>query len=265
MKETELLGKLMPGHPDIFPIIENIREKYSIPPVDLEDDIDEILLTRDDIDWDAVKQDIDAQVKNIQFFDEKETAYIQTLQKLTGTPFDFPELADLPDEIRENLKKLISVLLQPYALSLTLLEEKTYKPVAEMIFEYLLTGKTRDVPEEWFGKVFTGDMFGKKIVIAMAGEGTNPKLIAEQLKSEITKTFGKYKLDVTETHVATAEYLAMKLQGDSLKRLVEKYEEKHPSEFPTDKNSKAYKQTKATHREMMKKRLQRLKDFVRKL
>jgi len=33
MKESELLGKLMPGHPDIFPIIENIREKYQIPEV----------------------------------------------------------------------------------------------------------------------------------------------------------------------------------------------------------------------------------------
>jgi tRNA A37 methylthiotransferase MiaB len=57
----------------------------------------------------------------------------------------------------------------------------------------------------------------------------------------------------------------MKWQGDSLKRLVEKYEEKHPSEFSSNKNSKAYKQTKATHREMMKKRLQRLKDFLWKL
>ena len=28
MKEAELLGKLLPGHPDIFPIIQNIREKY---------------------------------------------------------------------------------------------------------------------------------------------------------------------------------------------------------------------------------------------
>jgi len=31
MKESELLGKLMPGHPDIFPIIENISEKYQLP------------------------------------------------------------------------------------------------------------------------------------------------------------------------------------------------------------------------------------------
>ncbi len=31
MKESELLGKLMPGHPHILLIIENIREKYQLP------------------------------------------------------------------------------------------------------------------------------------------------------------------------------------------------------------------------------------------
>jgi len=49
MKETELVGKLLPGHPDIFLIINTIREKYQIPEVRPEDDIDAILLTRDDI------------------------------------------------------------------------------------------------------------------------------------------------------------------------------------------------------------------------
>jgi hypothetical protein len=45
MKETKLLGKLMPGHPDLFPIIENIREKYQIPEVDPEgESITEIFL-----------------------------------------------------------------------------------------------------------------------------------------------------------------------------------------------------------------------------
>ena len=38
MKESELLGKLMPGHPDILPIIESIREKYQIPEVDSDGD-----------------------------------------------------------------------------------------------------------------------------------------------------------------------------------------------------------------------------------
>jgi len=33
MKKSELLGKLMPGHPDILPIIENIRQKYQLSEV----------------------------------------------------------------------------------------------------------------------------------------------------------------------------------------------------------------------------------------
>ena len=102
MKEIELLGKLLPGHPDIFPIIQNIREKYQIPPVEPEDDITEILLTRDDIDWDAVKRDIDTQVRDIPFFDEKQEAFLQGIRKLRDTPFDFPEQAPVSAETREG-------------------------------------------------------------------------------------------------------------------------------------------------------------------
>lgn len=33
MKEAHLLGKLLPSHPDILPILEEIREKYQIPEI----------------------------------------------------------------------------------------------------------------------------------------------------------------------------------------------------------------------------------------
>jgi hypothetical protein len=33
MKETKLLGKLLPSHPDILPILVEIREKYHIPEI----------------------------------------------------------------------------------------------------------------------------------------------------------------------------------------------------------------------------------------
>src|SRR5689334_19443554 len=92
MKESELLGKLIPGHPDILPIIENIREKYQIPEVRPEDDIEAILLTRDDIDWDAVHQDIESQVQNVQLLDDKTGNYIQALKQLQNIAQNFPEL-----------------------------------------------------------------------------------------------------------------------------------------------------------------------------
>jgi hypothetical protein len=39
MKESELLGKLLPGHSDIFPSIENIRAKYQLPEITPGDDL----------------------------------------------------------------------------------------------------------------------------------------------------------------------------------------------------------------------------------
>jgi len=39
MKETQLLSKLNPAHPDFLPILQNIREKYNIPEISPEDEL----------------------------------------------------------------------------------------------------------------------------------------------------------------------------------------------------------------------------------
>lgn len=262
MKESELLGKLMPGHPDILPIIQKIREKYQIPEVRPEDDIDEILLTRDDIDWEAVRQDIETQVQSVQLFEDQAATYIQGIRKLQTVSLDFPELENCPEEVKEQLKKLFSALINFFTPMLALIDERAYKPLTEMVFEYLLTGKTRDVPEDWFAKVFTMTVLGNTSVVAMAGEAADPKVIAEQFKAEFTKTFGSNRPKITETYLDTAEYLAMKLQGNSYKRLVERYEEKYPDQFPKNKSSKSYRETIKKQTAMMKKRIQRLQDVL---
>jgi len=44
-KESELLGTLIPTHPDLFPIVQQMREKYNLPEISLDDDpIEEIYL-----------------------------------------------------------------------------------------------------------------------------------------------------------------------------------------------------------------------------
>lgn len=266
MKESELLGKLLPGHPDIFPIIQNIREKYQIPPIDPENsDITDLLITEYEIDWEAVKQDIEKQVNAISLHDDEETKYIQTLQKLRDMPLDFPELDILPEETRNGIKKVFSMFAQQSAFILDMLDNQSYRPIAEIIYEYLLTGKTREVPHDWFGKVMTTQILGAPIVMVLAGEGSNPKELAEQFKGEFTKTFGKIEYKITDTQLDTAEYLTMQLQGDSLKRLVERYRDKHPSEFPVDHTSPEFRESVAKHVDMMEKRLKRLQDVMHKL
>jgi hypothetical protein len=45
VKETKFLGTLLPSHPDFFPIIYAIREKYNFPEISPDDDpITEIYL-----------------------------------------------------------------------------------------------------------------------------------------------------------------------------------------------------------------------------
>lgn len=48
MRETELLGTLLPSSPDFLPILRDLRVKYGLPEIDPEDDpIEEVFLDRE--------------------------------------------------------------------------------------------------------------------------------------------------------------------------------------------------------------------------
>lgn len=56
MREALVIGKLLPTHPDILPILLEIREKYKIPEISPGDDSIKILLKYElEIDWKAGK------------------------------------------------------------------------------------------------------------------------------------------------------------------------------------------------------------------
>jgi hypothetical protein len=66
MKESTLLGKLLPSHPDILPILEEIREKYQIPPISPSDDsLKELLKFGLEIDMKKVTFDTCQRMANI--------------------------------------------------------------------------------------------------------------------------------------------------------------------------------------------------------
>jgi hypothetical protein len=68
MKESHFIGTLMPSHPDFQPIIQEIREKYSLPEISPDDDpITEIYLDGVSARYQrAVKKPILQPVKNYQ-------------------------------------------------------------------------------------------------------------------------------------------------------------------------------------------------------
>jgi hypothetical protein len=64
MKETQLLGTLLPSHPDFIPILQAIREKYNLPEISPDDDpITEIYLGDESIPLEEFRQDIENRIQ----------------------------------------------------------------------------------------------------------------------------------------------------------------------------------------------------------
>lgn len=267
MKPSELLGTLIPGHPHLLPIINAVREKYQIPEIRPEDDeFTEILLSNDEIDWQAVREDIERKIRANELLLPPITSMLyKAIQSINNNSLDFPELAPLDEVTRKNVLLMYRFMFSIFSPLLPAIDD-IYKILADLVFENILTGKTREVPQNWFGKVFVmPSLDGEKTVVAMAGEMSDPKVIAEQFKSEYTRTFGKNKPNLTDMNLITAEYLTMRLQGKSLKYMVEIYAERYPDQFPKNRDSKAYRQAVKTHKATIKKNIQRLQNTIDKM
>lgn len=66
MKEIKLISALLPSHPDLQPILIDIREKNNIPDIDPGDDsITEILLSDDEINWEEIKFELSSRIREI--------------------------------------------------------------------------------------------------------------------------------------------------------------------------------------------------------
>jgi hypothetical protein len=64
MKEAQFLGTLLPSHPDFIPIIQAIREKYSLPEISPDDDpITEIYLGDESVPLEEFRQDIEDRIR----------------------------------------------------------------------------------------------------------------------------------------------------------------------------------------------------------
>ena len=191
MKEFELFGHLLPSHPDIFPILQKVREKYQIPEIRPEDDgFIETLLTEYEIDWHEVRQEIEQELKaSDAWIPEGIRKIYKGAKTYDDDLLDFPELAPLPEETRNQVIAAMKIL---YRLSVQAVPsiDAFYKATADLLFEYLITGRAREAPQDWFGKVFTMPSFEFPSVVAMA-IAYYTKVIAEQFKAEFIKTFGR--------------------------------------------------------------------------
>ncbi len=265
MNEIKLLSTILPSHPDFLNIINNIRKKYDIPEISPEDDgITEILLDDNQIDWDAVRQDIENQLRAIpEILPPGLFSSLQNLKAIENQPLNFPELDELRPELKEQIIKTLTLIMSLIQPLISFMPDY-YKFLSDMMFECIVTGKTRDIPPGWISQVQTLQMFGYPVIFAIAGQMADPKLISEEFRKEFNKTFGD-KPRLSEENLNSAEYLRMKLEGKPLRDILDIYIQRNPGQFPNPKSTKSYARAKKTHLEKLRKRIQRLQKTFNKM
>lgn len=261
MKEAKLLGTILPSHPDLIPIVNDIRAKYDLPEIDVEDEtLKEIILTDQDIDFEAIQKEIKEKVKAIpDLIPAPLSSLYQKFNSLDKEHlWDDEELAADPEPLKSQLITSVTALNDNLLTPIMERVEDFYLTLSQHLFEFLITGETREIPMDWLGGVITINVLGTPLVLAMAGPSSDPKVIKQQFMTEYHRVFGNYHPNIKESHIKSADYLRMKLSGMPLKDIADVYIQRNPSQFPDPADRKAYLQAKRKCEEMLKKRIQRI-------
>lgn len=266
MTEEKLFGKLLPANLEFQSILSIIREKFDLPEIEYDDGLSELILSDKNYDWGEIKVEIENQLLSHPelFGDVKVIKLLQEIEKTQGKLPALEGFENLPEITLEWIQDLYSGLfglLQPSVTEIQGISEH----MATAIFEFLLTGETREVPEEWLGRVFVAQNANAPMVIAVAGSIADPKKIAQEFTAMHRKIFGKENRSISKGSLNSAEYLRMKLAGKPLKDIADVYIERNPSEIMSKPGTKEYRETKGKIEDKLKKRMQRLQTVVNAL
>jgi len=261
MLETQFYGKILPSHPDIKPVLLDIRKKYQIPEISPNDNGFKILLANDlEIEWEAVHSEILERLKDIpDLLPEKtRSAYLQYKEFQRKGLVD-PELDTISEKLRGNINALFDLFMKIYQPTAEQFDS-FYRVLTNHCVEFLLTGEAREIPQDWMAFVKTlVDNDGQKTIVAMANQMADPDVVAEQFKAEYAKAFGKHRPKITEAQVESADYLRMKWFGKDMDYLLEEEEQRKPEEYSGRKSTRYTTATRRHHSKMRQKlyRLQR--------
>ncbi|MCB9109614.1 MAG: hypothetical protein H6634_00035 [Anaerolineales bacterium] len=271
MEERKFLGTILIHSPKLFPILEGIIDKYDIPEIEpANDGIRERLLAEleaeNEIDWEAVKADLDTEIRNIPDLLPPELQYMHNLLEGKDTLKLEPEFTEpITKKLREDVTNLYHMYVNLYisyantiAMPFKGAIDNYFSGLVEVSYEYLYTGKVREIPMDWVSAVGTFLMFDTKIVIALATSAVDPDEITQAFHQELTNTFIQRKPRLTKENLPFAEYLAMKLRKVTLKDIADEYILRHPREFPKNPNSPEYKRKKRVLKSRLKMTIRRL-------
>ena len=264
MKETKIIGSLLPSHEDIMPILKEIREKYQIPEISSIDNEMKILLRHElEFDWVAIHAEILEKVREIpELWTEKSKKAYDAITKMESKGVEDPELEKTSQEFRDNLQLFIDLIVKQYKPIVKEMDA-FFHAIADHCIEYLITGEAREVPSNWFSNTEVVEPFGEKVVVLQASGAADPDEAAEMFKKKFRQTFGKKKYKFTETHVKTADFLRMRWEGKSYLYILEEWELREPDEF--ERTSSRHPTSLRNKNDRVRQRLHRMQRDLKKV
>jgi hypothetical protein len=266
MEEREILSALFPAHADLQPILKQLREKYGLPDLGLLDkNLAGLLLSNKDIPWEEIKKEIRAEVEaGSEFFPPQIKPiqqFAQTNQAALEDPKKIVEAIQPTQEDIQAVTVAMLSLIKPMAQTYS----RMVDDVCKLLFVYLATGETEEIPLDWLGAVYTSSMFGEPIVVAMAGQLSNPDEIIARFTAEIHRVFGRNRPKVTSGFANMAKYLRRRFEGVGLYRLADEYIKLNPKEYTGSRTGPAFRDYRSGVIGRLKKSLARYEKKVLEL
>ncbi len=259
MKESKFLGALIPSHPDFLPIIQAVREKYKLPEISPDDDpISEIYLGDEFVSYEEFRQEIRNRIlENIAAIFPENFVKQYVASRNISSMTSISDIDRFPDDLKPAMDMFIGVLKQAAAPVYKVLDAQI-DSVSDMLYIYLLTGETQEVPNDWFGKVATMNIGGDSVVIAIASEITDLDVLVQQFRETHRKTFSAgHRPKITNTIVSTAYYMQLRRLGKKWDFIIEEYIRRNKFSMPRDRTSKRYFDIRRKHEKTLRKRIER--------
>ena len=257
-KESQLLGTLIPTHPDLFPIVQKIRAKYGLGEISLDDPpIEEIYLGDKIIPLEDFFKEIEGLVQELSNFPEpKISDFYHRAKKLLAQPVKMRKYNYLSKVLKQSILDIYN-LSKNLAVTLVKVMDEQFAIIAGMLYSYILTGEYDEVPNDWISRVMTLEHEDDKVVIAIANQVANPDVIVQQFREELKKAFGPHHPKVTKTIVSTAYYMRLERAGKPWNYRVGEFIRINNFQLPRDINSQRYVDTWNKYSRLLRKRIQR--------
>ena len=161
-----------------------------------------------------------------------------------------------PDDLKKSLDDLYD-LMQNIMGYLDQLLDGHFQNIANMLYVYILTGETEEVPLDWISKVETLTINNEKAVFAIASQVANPDLVVQQFREQYKKTFGEYRPKITKLAVSTSYYIRLQRLNKPWNYIVEEFIRLNNLSLPPNRSSEKYVKSYHTYESRLRKRMQR--------